>query len=297
MIFFCLVCEKERDFSLWIQKTRNIDSNELYGAASGVSGTQDLAKCSKCKFVMEINRVPKQEILDGYKFSNDSEHDSQFELRIHSFLKTLKKISKSLPKPPATLLDLGCAGGAFIIAAQEFGYDAVGIEPSEYLVSQARIRRNLKVQQGFIKDANQIFEKKFNIVCLWDVLEHTVDPIEALADAISVIEPDGRLIINVPDIGSILARIVGKKNWWISSVHLYHFNKFHLETILNRFNMTLIAQKPYFQSLQLGYLIDIAIQMNMRGANLLNRLLPLKIRKLSIRYYAGQTTFIFAQMR
>lgn len=59
-------------------------------------------------------------------------------------------------------------------AIEQFGYDAYGMEPSADLVARGKAR-GLNIEQGTIE--NHSFEYgSFDMVCLWDVIEHLPDP-------------------------------------------------------------------------------------------------------------------------
>ena len=287
----CLICGTE-NWRTWLTPRKfNIPAGELYGAAAGVSGTQSLLKCNNCGFIIEWPRLSDREIISGYESAVNAEHDSQFTQRVKSFEKTIKRNLKYLPQSPATVLDIGCAGGAFLLAAQNLGYTVTGIEPSGELVNSAK-SKSLDIVQGTAENARELINGTFDIVSLWDVIEHVLDPQQTLEGAISCLSEDGLLVINIPDIGTWTAKVFGRKNWWISSVHIYHFSSKHLENLLGQYKFRVVSKKRFIQSLELGYLFQIAEQMGIPFTGLINRILPDFLRRIPIRYYASQTTLI-----
>jgi SAM-dependent methyltransferase len=240
---------------------------------------------------MEFPRLDDKQIIEGYRSASNSGHDSQFDQRVKSFELTLKRNRKSIPSAPAHILDIGCAGGAFVEAAQNLGYQVEGIEPSVQLV-KAAINRGLNVREGTAETIELTSNEKYDIVTLWDVIEHVLDPALTLDSSIRLLKPEGFLIINIPDIGTALARIIGKRNWWISSVHLYHFSSEHIRVLLKSRGFEVISKRRFYQSLSLHYLLDIAIQMKIPFARLVARVVPKKLGNLPIPYYASQTTLV-----
>jgi len=274
-----------------LPKLVNVSASELYGAAAGISGTQSLIKCQSCGFIIEFPRLSDKEIIAGYTSAGNSGHDSQYLQRVKSFESTLKRNSNFLPPAPGRVLDIGCAGGAFVEAAGNLGYQAEGIEPAVDLVKSA-LGRGLNVREGTAETLDLLNGEKYDVVTLWDVIEHVLDPVVTLDAAISLLKPDGVLVVNIPDIGTPLARLVGKKNWWISSVHVYHFSSNHIEALLLPRGFKIVSKKMFFQSLSLGYLLEIARQMKVPFANFVIKIIPLKFKSLPIPYYASQTTLI-----
>ncbi len=287
----CLICSRN-NWKQWLLPTlTNVPADQLYGAAAGISGTQSLIKCQECGFIIEFPRLSDEVIISGYASAGNAGHDSQYPQRVKSFESTIKRNLKSLPPPPSRVLDIGCAGGAFIEAAGNLGYLAEGVEPAIDLVKSAT-NRGLKVREGTAETLGALITEKYDIVTLWDVIEHVLDPSKTLDSAIDLLTDDGVLIINIPDIGTPLARLVGKKNWWISSVHIYHFSAKHIEKILEPRGFVVVSKKMFFQSLSLGYLLEIASQMRVPLASFFTNLVPVKLKSRPLPYYASQTTII-----
>jgi 2-polyprenyl-3-methyl-5-hydroxy-6-metoxy-1,4-benzoquinol methylase len=287
----CIICG-HNDWTQWIvPKRKDIPAAELYGAAAGVSGTQSLIKCESCSFIIEFPRLPDAEIISGYISAGNSGHDSQYVQRVKSFEKTLKRIGSLVPKAPARVLDIGCAGGAFVEASGNLGYQSEGVEPAADLVDSA-IRRGLSVRRGTAETLSEVLTEKYDLVSLWDVIEHVLDPEATLDSAIKLLNVDGVLVVNIPDIGTPLARFVGKRNWWISSVHIYHFSAKHITRLLENRGLKIVGKKMFFQTLTLGYLLEIAVQMRVPLSRIVSKISPESWKTLPIPYYASQTTII-----
>ena len=195
-----------------------------------------------------------------------------------------------LPKCGAKVLDIGTAGGAFLDAAKNFGYDAYGMEPSSYLVTKGQ-RRGLQIEQGTI-DTHNFKPLTFDLICLWDVIEHLTDPKKSLLKIRELLKPNGVLLINYPDISTWQAKLFGKKFWWIISVHLTHFSPKTLKKICSLTGFEVISLKPYWQTLEFGYLVNMAIHYKVPFAKFLSGFLPHFIREIPFPYYASQTTAI-----
>tara|TARA_B100000900_G_C20444271_1_gene660356 strand:- start:20 stop:916 length:897 start_codon:yes stop_codon:yes gene_type:complete len=288
----CPLCEKD-DHSIFLKKKfEELDPIKLYGAANGIKNTQDLVKCNNCDLIYENPRLDEELIIHGYTHSNEDGHDTQYDLRVKSFYNALLKIKKKLPKNPM-ILDVGSAGGAFIEAAKMHGFDNVeGIEPSKQLYEKS-ISRNHKIFNGDLKEFIKINDtKKFDLVCYWDVIEHLAYPKKELELSKKILNNNGLLLINFPDIGTFQAKLFGKNFWWIISVHLVHFTKVTMKSLLEKVGFDTIHVSRYWQYLELGYLIEMAIKLNFVGARFLNKLIPKFLKKLPLPYYASQTTVL-----
>lgn len=267
---------------------RVADPVQLYGSANGIRGTQNLVSCAACGLIYESPRFPETLILQGYREADESHHDSQYALRVRGFSRALKKLQTHLPPKGAKVLDVGCAGGAFLEAAQLHSYRAVGLEPSPALTARGR-ERGLDIRNGTADDHN-LGEESFDLICLWDVLEHIAYPKKALECLSPLLKPGGVLLINFPDIGTWQAKLAGKRFWWILSVHLHHFTRRSLHRLCLEAGFEPFLFKRYWQTLELGYLQSMAIQLGLPLSRLAHRLTPARLKSLPISYYASQTT-------
>jgi 2-polyprenyl-3-methyl-5-hydroxy-6-metoxy-1,4-benzoquinol methylase len=284
----CPVCDSFCNtikYEPWVYES---SPQKLYGAASGIPGTQYLVTCIDCGMIFESPRYDAATIINGYKQSNESGHDSQYSMRVKSFVNALTKNAHLLPAPGSKVLDIGTAGGAFLDAANQFGYDAFGMEPSEDLVARGK-SRGLKIEQGVIESHSYGYGS-FDMVTLWDVIEHLPDPKSALIEIGRLLKPGGTLLINFPDIGTVQAALAGRRFWWILSVHLHHFSRHSISNICAKTGFDVFHFRRYWQILEFGYLENMAVHYKIPLAALITKMTPAFIKRIAIPYYASQTT-------
>jgi SAM-dependent methyltransferase len=131
------------------------------------------------------------------------------------------------------LLDVGCAAGFFLVEAAVH-YAVRGVELSEYSSRFARESFGLDVRTGSLHSAG-FGAAQFDIVTLWDVIEHVPDPAAVLAEVARVLAPGGRVVLTTGDIGSAYARERGAQ-WHLMTPpwHLYFFSRATLATLAAR---------------------------------------------------------------
>jgi SAM-dependent methyltransferase len=122
------------------------------------------------------------------------------------------------------LLDVGCAAGFFLAEART-RYTVTGVELSEFSSSFAREHFGLNVHTGSLIDA-ALPAAEFDLITLWDVIEHLPDPRLVLTEAARVLAPGGHLVLTTGDIGSRYARELGW-DWPLIGPpwHLYYFSR------------------------------------------------------------------------
>jgi SAM-dependent methyltransferase len=144
---------------------------------------------------------------------------------------------RALAAPPARLLDAGAGRGRFVAAARAAGYDASGIEPSGRGAGAAN------VEPATIEEAT-VAPGSLDVVTLWHVLEHLEDPGAALAGIASWLRPGGGLLIGVPNLASLQARLGGER-WYHLDVprHRVHFTPPGLKALLRSHGLVLQATR------------------------------------------------------
>ncbi|BCB96300.1 hypothetical protein JZK55_12220 [Dissulfurispira thermophila] len=211
-----------------------------------------LVRCRKCGLQYLNPRIRQDLILEGYSEGTDETFISQAAARERTFEKHLSIIERLVPNK-GRILDVGTAGGSFLGVAKSRGWDATGCEPNRWLAEWGRQRYGIHIHTGTIFDMN-LGDASFDVVTLWDVLEHTPNPKSVLLECHRVLKPDGLLIVNYPDIGSSIARLMGRKWVFLLSVHLYYFTVDTIEKMLKLTGFQMINKQKYWQSLELGYI-------------------------------------------
>ena len=120
------------------------------------------------------------------------------------------------------LLDVGCALGDFLIEAKAAGWDVEGVEISPFAAQQAR-QRDLRVTVGRL-EALDLAPSSFDVVTLYDTIEHVTDPVAMLAAARRLLVPGGLLHLVTPNVGGLQARLLGRL-WYHykPGEHLFYF--------------------------------------------------------------------------
>ena len=136
-----------------------------------------------------------------------------------------------LGPPRGSLLDVGAGRGRFVAAARRAGWASTGIEPSARGVEAARTVYEVELARVSVAEASGTYEA----VTMWHVLEHLEDPSTALARVASLLAPGGLLLVGVPNLDSVQARI-GRDRWFHLDLprHRSHFTRVGIRCLLER---------------------------------------------------------------
>lgn len=206
-----------------------------------------IVRCRQCGLIY-VNPRYREDVLeqlytaeyydhDGIKngqafFGYDDYIADEENIRI-TFVKRLKTIERFVRK--GKLLDIGCATGFFLDLARTRGWEVVGSEVSAFAAQYARDRFGLDVHIGPLKDLHFDAET-FDVVTMWDVIEHVADPLGDLQEVWRILRKDGLLSLITPDCGSPIARLLGKRWEEMRRVreHIYFFSKRTMTEMLHR---------------------------------------------------------------
>jgi 2-polyprenyl-3-methyl-5-hydroxy-6-metoxy-1,4-benzoquinol methylase len=293
----CALCgADDTDIIYEAQYERVPDLIEKFRASGDELLIDRLVRCRRCGLKYISPRLRSDHILFGYTEGEDPAYVSQLEARERTFERSLGVIEQTLGRK-GTLLDIGTAAGAFVATAKRAGWDASGCEPNKWLAEWGSRHYGITIRQGHVFE--QDFEPgTFDVVTLWDVIEHTPDPAAVIERCRTLLKPGGLLVVNYPDIGSWIARLLKRKWLFLISVHLFYFDRRTMRQLLEQRGFDVVLTRPHWQWLQLDYILH-------RGASIAPRLSAaarkaaswLKLGDAHVPYWLGQTFVIGRQIK
>jgi 2-polyprenyl-3-methyl-5-hydroxy-6-metoxy-1,4-benzoquinol methylase len=117
-----------------------------------------------------------------------------------------------LARSRGRLLDIGCATGVFLNAAQERGWVSVGIDVSPIATRVAKeLATGAEVLVGTVESC-AFDDASFDAVTAWEVLEHVPDPKPFIAEILRILKPGGYLALSTPNWESPWERVTTDVN-------------------------------------------------------------------------------------
>lgn len=150
-------------------------------------------------------------------------------------------------KPAGRFLEVGCAGGAFLNAAREAGYEVNGVEFSDDASRFARERFGLDITTGDVITA-KFPADSFDIIFMGDVLEHLSHPVATVRELHRIMMPGGLLVVACPMQtntvfsrgGFMLYRLFGKRaTVHLPPYHVFEYRESSMKFLLERFGFSI----------------------------------------------------------
>ncbi len=227
MDHFCLIC-------------RGTDIEPLY---------KGLLRCRQCDYHFADLKPTDEDLVQLYDRNNFNEGNffdyaadekyfkKNFRLRLEVLRRFLDKDRHQ------RLLEIGSAYGLFLDVAHNEFRELLGIDLTDEGVQYTQKQLKLPAIQGeFLQ--HDFGDSRFDVVCMWDTIEHLRRPDLYVEKIASITEPGALLAITTGDVQSFVARWRGPK--WrmiIPPIHLHFFSKNTLTSLLNNHGFDVIYNR------------------------------------------------------
>jgi 2-polyprenyl-3-methyl-5-hydroxy-6-metoxy-1,4-benzoquinol methylase len=268
------------------------DLTRTFSSSSDERLNHQLVACARCGLQYVSPRLRSDAVLEGYAGGTDEQFVSQARGREITFGKSLNLIERAWNRKPGRLLDIGTGGGSFPYVASRRGWQVEGCEPNRWLCDWALKNYGLAIRPGTVFEQHYP-PNAFDVVTLWDVLEHTSDPKTEVRETHRLLKENGLLVINYPDIGSWIARLMGRSWVFLLDVHLYYFTRATIRRLLEDVGFDIVRIHPHFQRLALGYVLQRATPYAGAPARVAGRFFErVGLADRQVAYWMGQTLVV-----
>lgn len=256
-----------------------------------------IVKCQGCTLVYTLPRLSSAQIKQMYQtkywkspkarefgytdYLNDSElYLKTFDLR--------SQIIDRYKTTPGKLLEIGSAAGFFLKVMAEKRWQTTGVEISALMVDYARDKLKLPdIRLGTLKQQN-LPESSFDVIVLWDVIEHLENPRQILRETERLLKDDGILILETQNVESVFSKFMGK-SWhhYKHQEHLWHFSPQTITSLLKLEKLKVLELSPHLAGkyISVNFLIER-----------ITRIHPIFSKLLSIFSFMGNINFYLNPM-
>ena len=220
-------------------------------------GRHDVRGCEECGFVWVSPRLDDEALAalydselywrsDAPRHLGYGDYRGDSTLYLRTFRRRLDRALRDGPRR-GRALDVGCAAGYCLEVLAERGFDVYGVELSATIAREAKARvGDARVHVGTLEGSPHA-PASFDVVTMWDVVEHVADPRGLLERARELLRPDGLLVLETQNVVSAFARLLGPRwHHYKHDEHLSHFAPATVSRLLHESGFHVEALTPRF---------------------------------------------------
>ena len=230
----------------------------------------EIKKCSKCELLFTSHLPDETKLIKAYAEADfDSHLESRFAAKTY-----FRQLSRHIGSFDS-VLDVGCGDGEFLKICQQKGVERIaGIEPSgaASFVAEPLIRK--QIFAGVMEELDSI--EKFDVVTLFQTIEHLSDPIHFFEQSRRFLNPNGVVAVVCHDYSGFVNKILREKSPIFDIEHLQLFSKKSITELMKSVGMNALTVRHFSNTYPLSYLAKLAplphkIKVRLGERGILNR--------------------------
>lgn len=174
-------------------------------------------RCSQCGLVYLSPRLEENCMLDLYRAESYFAGEQSLGYETYEqdeavYRRTFERRLRAMEPfvSPGRLLDIGCGTGLFLDVARQAGWDAFGLDASNYAVSQGPTNLADRITTGTLENTDYAAES-FDAITMFDFFEHVYQPAAFAERVARILSPSGVAIVATPDYDSWMRRALGRR--------------------------------------------------------------------------------------
>jgi SAM-dependent methyltransferase len=210
-------------------------------------------ECESCDLLFAADLPKRSELLAEYEGAAfDATTESRFAAQ--AYLRALLPI---LGVGVDSILDVGCGDGEFLLACRDIGITKLqGIEPSTAASSHAREGIGGCIKAGGYEE--QSTDEQFDLVTLFQTIEHIDDPLGFLTKAKELVRRQGYVAVACHDYHAFVNRIMKDKSPIFDIEHLQVFSSRSITRAMEKAGLEVVSVKPYSNTYPFAYWMRLA---------------------------------------
>lgn len=226
--------------------------HDLSDVEDCIPGKYTISRCRSCGLVYLSTRPTENTLPNCYPKDYHVRVESQkseFTQFLYSFKYTsaVSQLEQIIGKIPVSLIDIGCGSGRLLLALRnKWGSQCrlAGIDLAHPATNELE-ESGIKLYIGSVEKLRP--SRQFQVVIMYEILEHVYNPVIALRSAGRWLKKDGILIGEVPHFHSPWRKIF-PRHWQGFQIprHMTFFDEASIEKVLDKAGYTLIKTENHY---------------------------------------------------
>lgn len=217
-----------------------------YRIANHDAVTLDVLRCQRCGHGWS----PVADTVDIEAWYASAPPDTAYlaesQGRRRAAIGVLRAIEKY--RKPGMLLDVGCGPGLLLAEARKRGWSVAGVEPSAWAITAAgKLGVAAAVTRATVDALSAVPPGSADAITLIDVIEHVRHPHTLIRNCAAILKHGGVLAIATPNIGSAVARVLGKHWYCIHPAHVHYFTHASLSQLVTQHGFRVVRAGQYLR--------------------------------------------------
>jgi SAM-dependent methyltransferase len=215
-----------------------------------------IVECLTCGLVYSSPIFPEEKIIELYRES-DFLDEIQLQNMVQDYVENFKKAIDIFGQPDR-LLEIGCGNGFFLRELEnKYGIsEIVGVEPGKAAVAKAAPELRARIINDVFHEG--LFDQEyFDMVCIFQIMDHVVDPNRFLGNIYRVLRKGGLLLSINHNVRSWFPKLFGRKCPMFDIEHIYLFDLSTMRKILQKHHFNPLV----VNNIRSGYCLRYAVKM------------------------------------
>lgn len=261
-----------------------------------------LKECDHCGFITadvslsdtELEGLYGKDYFHGVEYRDYVAEGASLKFNFRRRIETLKTLIPAFSS--LDVFEIGCAYGFFLDDIRAEVRTAKGIDISEAATNYARANNHVDAACGNYLDYR--LESKPGLVAMWDTIEHLARPDLFLEKVSCDLAPGGYFAVTTGDIGSLNARVRGRRWRMIHPpTHLHYFSADTLTKLLAKNGFELVHLSHPGNARDLRSILHFIVALRMGWDKLYDRISSWRIFRTSVTLNLFDIMFIVARKR
>lgn len=217
------------------------------------------------------------------------------------FREILVEKSSMLPRGRGfSALELGSGEGDFVKAFNAVfpGRPITAVEMNREGAENLK-RLDCKYVPAFIEDFLEECAESYDVIFLFDVIEHLRRPVETMEKVASVLKPGGKVFLTAPLAGSRLHLLTGRLWPQYKLEHIFYYSRDSFYRMGERLGLEVLEVSPLSKKLPVSYLLSVGAHFGPRAFSLLTgwaaRVLPERLCEARLKLPLGEAFVVYGK--